>query len=182
MWLGFKRGHWISIFSGIISFNSWKTCCSYGPPVTVRDLGDLGGCVFGLPRSQPWGCVATVAVRDTKNLKPTAFVCPWKWALNAPKREGSSEPTHQFINFQVRSCCYFRGGGGGTVTWSDYQSIAVHFQLKTPMFTLTVIHFWGTTILYYTTAHNGKGKETKKSVFSKGLQYLHLFSFSTGSA
>lgn len=49
-------------------------------------------------------------MRDTKNLKPTAFVCPWKWALNAPKREGSSEPTHQFINFQVRSCCYFQGG------------------------------------------------------------------------
>ena len=47
------------------------------------------------------------------------------------------------------------------------------------MFTLTVIHFWGTTILYYTTAHNGKGKETKKSVFSKGLQHLHLFSYST---
>ena len=59
--------------------------------------------------------------------------------------------------------------------------MAVDFQLKTPMFTLTVIHFWGTTILYYTTAHNGKGKETEKKtqLFSKGLQHLHLFSFST---
>ena len=66
----------------------------------------------------------------------------------------------------MRTCCYFQVGFFGTVTLSDYQSMAVDFQLKTPMFTLTVIHFWGTTILYCTTAHNGKGKETQKHNYS----------------